>query len=110
ELKAILYVNYLSSKRPGPAVPYRELLEGPRLRAIVGLNTPEPAEGRLRRAVDRAVAGGFLLRLSSDGEVWLLPATRAGSALLDRLRARDIDALSELGLPEASDVTVHRPN
>jgi DnaD/phage-associated family protein len=109
ELKAILYVNQLS-RTPRPAVPYGELLDGRRLRAIVGLDTPEPAEDRLRRAVDRAVAGGFLYRVSAGTDVWLLPATRSGRALLDRLRGGEDGALSAIGLPAATDVTVHRPN
>lgn len=110
ELKAILYVHHLSRRRARPAVPYADLLDGRRLSAIVGIDTPEPAEDRLRRAVERAVAAGFLLRVSADGHAWLLPATNAGRTLIDRLRAGEPEALADLGLPAAADVVVHRPN
>lgn len=110
ELKAILYVHHLSRARSHPAVPYYDLLDGGRLRAIVGIDTPEPAEDRLQRVVERAVAAGFLLRISADRHAWLLPATNAGRALLDRLRAGEPEALADLGLPAAADVVVHRPN
>ena len=110
ELKAILQVTYRSSTSERPTVSFRELLVTDALRSIVGLNSPEPAEDRLRSALDRAVANGFLLRLTAGNDVWYLPATDSCRALLDRLRSGNEHAVGNLGLSPVAEIIIDRPN
>lgn len=114
ELKAALCVLYLSSRRATPAVPLDEVVQPWVLRAVVGMTSPEPAEQRLRRSLDRGVANGLLLRLTAGsgdaGRVHLLPATREHQALVDRLRANGPETARELGMPPDAETVVYRPN
>ncbi|MBV9281958.1 MAG: DnaD domain protein [Chloroflexi bacterium] len=114
ELKLALYVAYLAAQRGTPAVPVRELHAPTILRDLARPSSPEPAEERLQRVIERAVANGTLLRIAvrtGDGPAgYLLPASRANRDLIDRMRTADPDAERELELPPRPEVTIYRPN
>jgi len=114
ELKAVLYTLYLAARRGTRAVSLDDLLAPPVTRALVGRNSPEPAELRLRQSLDRAVAAGSLLRLTAGSRgrqrMYFLPATNDNRELVDAVRASEPRAVRELGLPEDADVTIYRPN
>jgi DnaD/phage-associated family protein len=114
ELKILLYVRHLAARRSRPGVSVEDLLEPAVLRATVGLFSPEPAELRLQRALDRAVANGFLLRATvrSNGRAttYLLPATRANRELVEDLERHGSGAVQALALSPGAEATVSRPN
>lgn len=114
ELKAILVVAQLTGGVGGRGVSIERLREPAMSRVIVGRHSPEPAEVRLQRAIERALANGALLRLTVRGgngaDIWLFPATRQNRALIEALRRDEPEAGRRLGILPADDVTIHRPN
>jgi DNA replication protein len=114
ELKVILLVAQRTRGMTGQGVSLVQLQEPATTRAIVGRHSPEPAEVRLQRAVERAVANGSLLRLTvrqgseSDIRLWL--ATAPNRALLEALRRDEPGAGPRLGIHPADEVTIYRPN
>jgi DnaD/phage-associated family protein len=104
----------LAAGTDGLAVEVGALREPDILRSVAGATSPEPAERRVRRAVERAVANGTLLRVTVEGEAgrrtYLLPATREADLLLDRLRAADPEAARAIGIPADREVVIYRPN
>lgn len=114
ELKVILYLVHVSSRRGTPGVSLHELMTPSVLGSVVGGNSPEPAEKRFMRAVDRAVVNGLILRVVVSGpeghDVRLLPSTARNRLLLERLRADDEEASRELDVPANADASIFRPN
>jgi DnaD/phage-associated family protein len=114
ELKTVLYVAYTAARSGQPAVPLERLTEPEILRDIAGLDSPQPAEERLRAGLDRAVADGTLLRLvrRKDGrvEVAFLLGTDENSRTVQRLMHGDDAAAEQLDVEDESEVTVFRPN
>lgn len=114
ELKVVLRVMRLAAQRKAGAVPLEAVLAPPGGRPLPAPTSPEPAEERMGRSVERAVADGFLLRLTvrtgDEESVRLLPASAANRALLERLQAGEAQAGDELALPTDADVVIHRPN
>lgn len=114
EIRAVLHVIRLAAGRPSPLVPLDALLSPAIVRSIAAANTPQPAPERVRRSIDQAIADGLLLRLTvhaAEGpQTHLLAATAANHALVERLRAGDAGADTELGLPPGARLSVHRPN
>jgi DnaD/phage-associated family protein len=112
EIKVVLQVVRLSAANGSPRVALERLLAPDSARAIVGVDSPEPAEARVRRAIERAVADGLLhrvtVRTSGHEDTFLLPATAENGRLVRRLR----DGRGEAGLelPPGNEVVVHRPN
>jgi DNA replication protein len=100
----------LAARQPGTAVRFTDLLNPGILRSAVGLDSPLPAEERLRRALERAVANGFLLRVSAGNEQWFLPASVEGRDALDQVRAGLPRAREALGLPPDVEISLYRPN
>lgn len=114
ELKAVLMVLRLSGASTTHAVASSDL-QGPRVaRMVAGPHNPEGAQKRTQRAVDRAVANGTLLRVSTgtgmERRDFLLAASNRARSLVDRLRANEADSAREMGLPDVPDVSVYRPN
>lgn len=111
ELKAIARVAFITAKQDSATVSLQTLLEADTMRGIVGLDSPESAETRLRRALDRAVADGALLRLTVHGQgpSYAL-ATDRNRRLIEDLRAGEEQAATELGLPDSGEVSIYRPN
>lgn len=114
ELKLVLLVLRLSVGRGTVPVPMTDLLDLGRTRSVTGPHTPEPVDQRMKRAIDGAVANGYLVRLEvvHDTEIrpYLLPATEAGLALAARLQAADGAALRAAGLMLEDRVHLSRPN
>jgi DnaD/phage-associated family protein len=114
ELKAVLYVAYLSGREANGAVSINALMAPPILRDIAGLESPEPAEERLKAGLDRAVADGTLLRLirrSGGGvEVQFLLGTAENARSVRRLAQGDDEAARSLSVEDGAEVTVYRPN
>lgn len=110
ELKVILHVAHLASSENCPTVPWSALLKSEVVRSVAGPDSPEPAESRLRRAVDRAVAGGSLLRVIADGVPLLLVSSPETRSIVNGLRADAPDARKALGLSDTVSVTLYRPN
>ncbi len=112
ELKVVLVVMDLAQRRGSPGVWLSELLEPGSVRTIVESGSPEPAEDRLRRSLDRATANGFLFRVvvGDPASACYLPATGRNASLLERLRGGEAEATEALGIPEPAPVAVYRPN
>ena len=110
-----LFHAHLAYVQPAPAaVPLDALLTPAALRSAVDQLNPEPAEDRLRRSLDQAVANGSLLRVTVRNEgravLHFLPATKRNREMLDRLRRDDEEPLRELDLLPAEEVVIFRPN
>jgi DnaD/phage-associated family protein len=114
ELKAALAVFHLGAASGRVGVPLSALRRPHVARGIVGAESPEPLEERLRRALDRAVANGVLLRLTvqlgSEREPYFLPASARNRALLERLRSDQPEVFREIGLPTDAIISIYRPN
>jgi DNA replication protein len=114
ELKVTLHVIGEAARAALGRVALQDLLSAPILRSVAGSSSPEPAEDRLLRGLDRALVSGSLLRLTVNAgngpEVFLLPATRRNRDLIERLRGDDSEAAAKLGLGESAQATVFRPN
>lgn len=111
EMKAVLFVLELAAGGNTPGVWFDALLEPRIVKAVAGTDSPEPAEERLRRSLDRAVTNGFLFRLvTSARRTCYLPASAGNRDLVRRLRHGDVDVTDGLDLPDDSTVAVYRPN
>lgn len=114
QLKATLYVLQRAGGGGARGVPLTDLLVPEVARTIARPNTPEPSPERVRRAVERALVDGLLLKISVHiagvDSVYLLPATAANRAVVQQLRdGGEIDA-GGIGLPEEGAVSIYRPN
>jgi DnaD/phage-associated family protein len=114
ELKAVLFVFHLGAKAGRSGVPFGALRQPGTARAIVGTESPEPVEERLRRALDRAVANGVLLRLTVHQEArteqYFLPASPGNRVLIEQLLSDQPEVFRQIGLPVGASVSVYRPN
>jgi DnaD/phage-associated family protein len=67
----------------------------------------------MMRALDRAVANGFLLRVVASRDVQRMAffalATAANRDLVERLRGNDPTAVDSLALPPHADLSIFRP-
>lgn len=114
ELKLVLHVIELWRRSGFEPVAEDLLLSGAVTRSAVGEGSPEPGDQLVRRGLERAVANGFLLRMSlarpGRQRVFYLPSVRWNRDLLDRLRSDDPLAAEELALPPDAVISVYRPN
>ena len=114
KLKAVLEVARLCAVARRDLVPLSDVMRPDSMRVVAGAGSPEPAEVRLRRAMDRAIGDGLLLSISVTSgesvEQWIGPATVRGRAHADRLQAGDPNALGRLGFTTGQQITVERPN
>jgi DnaD/phage-associated family protein len=114
EVKVVLQIARLTAVQDTPRVPLERLLRPESVRVVVGLDSPEPAEDRVLRAIEQAVGDGLLYRIdvrdSAKQRAFLLLASRANRDLLDRLRAGDAGAEVALSLPAGNEIALHRPN
>ncbi|HZU13558.1 MAG TPA: DnaD domain protein [Chloroflexota bacterium] len=109
ELKLVLQLLYLTERRGGP-VPESVLLSAQIPGSVVGLDSPEPAEVRMRRVIERAVANGTLIRLTTAGAVAFLPGTERFRRQVDQARDGEPAMPGRAGIADADDVAVYRPN
>lgn len=114
ELKAVLLVVECAARSSGPLVPLDSLLLPPFPARVVGLDSPVPAGERLVRVLERAVAAGALLRVSTgNGDlqtISYLVATRSNRELADRLRRGDHSAARRMRVPAGTRADISRPN
>lgn len=114
ELKAVLAVLQRAGAGGARAVPVDELLSPRLARDVAGAHNPEGAEARVRRAIERALTNGSLLRLTvhepEGARQYLLPATARAADGVDRLRAEEPGAAGALGLSDGARYSVYRPN
>lgn len=114
ELKVILHVMRLAALSGSPGIRLTDLDSPAVVRSVAGFGSPEPGEERVRRSLERALANGYLLRVTiTDGDerdVHLLPATATNKVLVARLRSGDSGADEQLGLPNQGNIGVYRPN
>jgi DnaD/phage-associated family protein len=114
ELKAVLYVAYSAARSGVQAVPLEALMAAEVLRDIAGLDSPEPAEDRVKAGLDRAVADGSLLRLTrrhgDHVEIVFLLATEENARAVRGLMGGDDAAATSLGVEDGAEVAIYRPN
>jgi DnaD/phage-associated family protein len=114
ELKAVLYVAYIGARTGEHTVSMDALMEPAVLRDIAGLDSPDPAEERLKAGLDRAVADGSLLRLmrhkGRGADVAFVLGTDGNARMVRRLMDGDDAAASLLDVEDGMEVTVYRPN
>jgi DnaD/phage-associated family protein len=114
ELKVILYVASVSAEIGRRAVPREAVMHAEAAHAIAGEGSPEPAEARARRALDRAVVNGSLLQLSiltaAGRTPHYLTATDENREAVERFRRNDAEAARSLGIQPGDEVEVYRPN
>jgi DnaD/phage-associated family protein len=114
ELKSIFYVAYLASSSGRRTVDRDELMAPDALHAIAGEDSPEPAETRVRRALDRAVVNGALLQLivlrGGQRKTLYLTATAESRDAVERFKSNDSAASTSLGIEVDDEVEVYRPN
>jgi DnaD/phage-associated family protein len=114
ELKAVLMVSYLATRRHAAGVAFADMVVPSVARVILGTGSPEPAELRLRAVLDRAVANGSLLRLRVEqgdrSDDYVFPATAVNRRRIERLRNDDVEAARSLGVPPDADAVIHRVN
>lgn len=111
EMKAVMFVLEAVTRRGTPGVWFEDLLDTRIMQAVVGADSPRPTEERLRQALDRGVANGFLFRVvAGGGRACYLPASEENRALVGRLRAGDVEAPDILGLDPAARAAIYRPN
>lgn len=110
ELKAVMFVLEAVARRGTPGVWFEDLLETRIVQAVVGADSPRPSEERLRQALDRAVANGFLFRVVAGGRTCYLPVSDDNRMLIGRLRAGDPNVPEVLGLEPAAPAAIYRPN
>lgn len=113
ELKAVLYVLILTARSGQRSVGLDALTQLGIARSIAGNTSPEPSVERVKRAVERALADGFLLRVTvhaePDPDIRLLAATEENVVLVDRVADGD-DGARDLGLLPGAAISVYRPN
>ena len=114
ELKLTLHVLEIGRRRGTPGAALHDLMSPHVLRSVVGVTSPDPAEIRLQRALDRAVANGSLLRVTirepgADAQHYLL-STTANRALLAGLRRGEPGAAERLGMTSEAEASIYRPN
>jgi DnaD/phage-associated family protein len=89
-------------------------MEPAALRDIAGLDSPEPAEDRLKAGLDRAVADGTLLRMvrrtGDRVDVVFALGTGENAQAVRRMMEGDDVAAAALAVDDGSEVTVYRPN
>jgi DNA replication protein len=114
ELKAVLHVAVTAHDLNLPAVGLDVLLSHAVLRSIAPDVSPEPAEARVRQALERAVVNGALLQLrvgkADSARLCYLLNTEESRALIARLSAGDASASAQLGIDGTDPVEVYRPN
>lgn len=114
DLKAVLLVLEQEALSGAPLVSIDTLLLPPYPARVVGLDSPVPAEERLVRVLERAVAAGALVRVATgNGDlqtISYLVATRANRMLADRLHSGDDRAARRLKVPAGVKADVSRPN
>lgn len=114
ELRATLLVVEQAGLRRSPLVPLDALLAPHLASRTMGMDAPEPAQQRLVRALERAVASGALLRVAAgNGELQSVSyglGTAANRALAERSRRGDAEAARRLALPDGMASEVSRPN
>jgi DnaD/phage-associated family protein len=114
ELKAVLYVAYFAARDRTITVSLEALMEPAALRDIAGLDSPEPAEDRLKAGLDRAVADGTLLRMvrrtGDRVDVVFALGTGENAQAVRRMMEGDDVAAAALAVDDGSEVTVYRPN
>lgn len=114
ELKIVLHVVELARRRGTRGVPIEDLLSASVVQSVVGTNSPEPAELRLGRVLDRAIANGSLVRIAvqngASPTAYFFLSTRENRELVQRLRADDPGAAGLLDLPPETEVSIYRPN
>jgi DNA replication protein len=114
QLKAVLYVAYIGARTGRHTVSMDALTDPVVLRDIAGLDSPEPAEDRLKAGLDRAVADGSLLRLvhrsGSRVEVVFALGTEQNAEMIRRLTEDGDEAATWLGVDDGAEITVFRPN
>jgi DNA replication protein len=96
------------------AVTLADLMRPDIIRDTVGLQSAEPAEDRMRLALERALANGFLLRVTvstgQDETARYYVASTRNRRLVEDLAADDPAASESLGIPSDADVSINRPN
>src|SRR5947199_5973651 len=96
ELKLLLHVLHLAGHSDFGFVLLERLLEPTVARSVAGVNSPEPAEERVMRSLERALANGTLIRFSVRvhglTEVRILPGTERATAALAGLARGDSEA------------------
>jgi DNA replication protein len=114
ELKAVLYVAYLAASSGDRAVSLEALMAPAVLRDIAGLDSPEPAEERLKAGLDRGVADGTLLRLirrtGTRVDVVFVLGTAENTRMVNQMMQGDDAAAAVLSVEDGAEVTVYRPN
>lgn len=114
ELKLVLLVAYLAQGRGTVGVPLEELEAPDIMRILVDRGSPLPARERLKRAVDRAVANGSLLRVTvrrAGGPLtYLLNDTASNRDLIDRLTWAEPEAARLLQIQPDDMAIIYRPN
>lgn len=114
ELKAVLSVARLAAESHRPGARLSRLLAPDVLRVLAPEPSPEPAERRLQRTLDRAVANGSLLRLTlrepDHEEQYYLPASSRSRDLIERLGVREDIALQQLDITGEAEISLYRPN
>jgi DNA replication protein len=111
EMKAVMFVLQAAARGGTPGVWFDDLLETRIVQAVVGTDSPRPSEDRLRQALDRAVANGFLFRVvAGGGRTCYLPVSEGNRALLGRMRAGEAGAPELLGLDPDTPAAIYRPN
>ena len=114
QLKVTLYVLEEADARGATGVPLTDLLAPEIVRSVARPDSPEPGPERVRRAVERALVDGFLLRMTvhHDGEdvPYLLPATESNRALLERVRHGHEDGVAGIHLPDEGAISIYRSN
>jgi DNA replication protein len=114
ELKAILYVSYVTEETGARSVSLERLLSIEGTQIMAHERSPEPGRDRIQRALDRAVVNGHLLRLRTHGTArstteYLL-ATPENEDLIGRLEAGDVAAATRLNIDPADTLELYRPN
>jgi DnaD/phage-associated family protein len=113
ELKLALHARYLAAHLGTPAIPVAMFMSPEVVRSVAGTHSPEPGVDRVRRAIDRAVANGVLLRLTVESTqgtgIFVLPATPQNRQLVERA-VHDAAVAEALGLPSDFEASLYRPN
>src|SRR5947209_8783441 len=114
ELKVVLYIARLSARSGHPAVGVSQLMSPEIIRAVAPAMSPRPAELRLQQSLERAVANGYLYRLSVSRErervTYLVLATEANRDFVRRVEGGESRALGLLHVDGRDTVDVYRPN
>jgi DNA replication protein len=112
ELKVVLEVARIAAETGRPGVWLDELLRPRSLRVVVARESPVPEEDRLREVLARAVANGFLLRVTvgeADGRAIYFLAGEASRKVVERLAGGDSVVAGEVGLADHESAVIVRP-